>query len=287
MSKTGKEIRLKRLIDEKGVSVICALDHGMTSPTFLRGLADIRARTREAISGGANVFMLGRNMAKLCIPEFKKDTSLAFMLSASAAICPDFNWITEVGTVDEALRFGADAVVVYVALSTAKDREMLNFVARVGADCEAKGMPFIAEAEFPTAYMPQDKLHEKYGTDYLTYSSRVCAELGADIVKTNWPGSKKEFEKIVKAVPVPMVIAGGSRVSDLDLLVRMQEGMEAGAIGCSVGRNIFEHQNPKAMTQALSRVIREKWSAKDSFAELSEVLKKPSRSAAVKTPVAS
>ena len=274
MSRTGKEIRLKRLIDEAGVSIICALDHGMTSPIFLKGLTDIQARAKEAIAGGANVFMLGRNMAKLCIREFRKDTSLAFMLSASAAICPDFNWITEIGTVDEALRLGADAVVVYVALSTSRDQEMLNFVARVGAECEMKGMPFIAEAEFPTAYMPQDKLHEKYGTDYLVYSSRICAELGADIVKTNWPGSQKEFEKIIKAVPVPVVIAGGSRVSDQELLKRMQEGVEVGAVGCSVGRNIFEHENPEAMTRALSRVIREKWSAKRALDELKETLKK-------------
>lgn len=273
MSRTGKEIRLKRLIDEAGVSIICALDHGMTSPVFLKGLTDIQARAKEAIAGGANVFMLGRNMAKLCIREFRKDTALAFMLSASAAICPEFNWVTEIATVDEALRFGADAVVVYVALSTSRDQQMLNFVARVGAECEMKGMPFIAEAEFPTAYMPQDKLHEKYGTDYLVYSSRICAELGADIVKTNWPGSQKEFEKIIKAVPVPVVIAGGSRVGDQELLKRLQEGVEVGAVGCSVGRNIFEHQNPEAMTRALSRVIREKWPAKLAVDELNETLK--------------
>ena len=274
MAGTGKEIRLKRLIDETGVSIICALDHGMTSPKFLQGLTDTRARAREAIAGGANVFMLGRNMVKLCVPEFKKDTALAFMLSASAAMCPDFNWITEVATVDEALHFGADAVVVYVALGTSRDQEMLRFVARVGAECEAKGIPFIAEAEFPTAYMPQDQLHEKYGTDYLVYSSRICAELGADIVKTNWPGSQKEFKKIINAVPVPVVIAGGCRVSDQELLNRMEQGMKAGAMGCSVGRNIFEHQNPEAMTRALGRVIRERWKAKVTYEELQESLKK-------------
>ena len=273
MAGPGKQIRLKRLIDEGGVSIICALDHGMTSPKFLQGLADTPARAREAIAGGANVLMLGRNMVKLCAPEFKKDTALAFMLSASAAICPEFNWITEVATVDEALRFGADAVVVYAAFGTPRDQEMLHFLARVGAECEVKGIPFIAEAEFPTAYMPQDQLHEKYGTDYLVYSSRICAELGADIVKTNWPGSQKEFRKILNAVPVPVVIAGGSRVSDQELLNRMEQGMKAGAVGCSVGRNIFEHQDPQAMTRALSRVIRERWKAKVAYEELRESLR--------------
>ena len=272
MAGTGKTIRMKRLIDEAGVSVICALDHGMTSPTFLQGLGDIRARTREAVAGGANVFMLGRKMAELCAPEFRRETALAYMLSGAAALCPDFNWITEVASVDEALRMGADAVVVYAALTTARDPEMIRFVARVGEACEAKGMPFIAEAEFPTAYMAQDKLHEKYGTGYLVYSARLCAELGADIVKSNWPGSRREFEKIVKAVPVPVVIAGGSRVSDGELLKRMEEAMAAGAAGCSVGRNIFEHKDPQAVTRAICRVIREKWPAKNALAELNEKL---------------
>ena len=61
----GKTIRLKRLIEPQlGSCIICALDHGMTSPAFLDGLYDTRMRTREAIAGGANVFMLGRGIAR-------------------------------------------------------------------------------------------------------------------------------------------------------------------------------------------------------------------------------
>src|ERR671915_1653577 len=81
---TGKAIRLKRVIDGAGVSVICALDHGMTSPTFLEPLADIRARTEEAVAGGANVIMMSKGMIRLAEPAFSPTTSLALLLSASA-----------------------------------------------------------------------------------------------------------------------------------------------------------------------------------------------------------
>ena len=69
-----------------------------------------------------------------------------------------------------------------------------------------------------------------------------------------------------------MVLAGGSRLEDSELLTRMEAAMSAGAIGCSVGRNIFMHQSPEAITRALSRVIRERWSASKALAALHEEL---------------
>ena len=62
-----------------------------------------------------------------------------------------------------------------------------------------------------------------------------------------------------------MVLAGGSRLEDKELLTRMEQAVSAGAIGCSVGRNIFMHASPEAITRALSRVIRERWSADKAY----------------------
>ncbi|HEY1347826.1 MAG TPA: hypothetical protein VGF54_22775, partial [Streptosporangiaceae bacterium] len=73
----GKAMRLKRVIDPKGVSVICALDHGMTSPSFLEPLSDIAARTAEAVRGGANVIMMSKGMIRVAEPAFSPTTSLA------------------------------------------------------------------------------------------------------------------------------------------------------------------------------------------------------------------
>jgi fructose-bisphosphate aldolase/2-amino-3,7-dideoxy-D-threo-hept-6-ulosonate synthase len=100
---------------------------------------------------------------------------------------------------------------------------------------------------------------------------RLCAELGADIVKTNWPGDAASFAKLVEATSgIPVVLAGGSRLEDHELLLRMEQAVEAGAIGCSVGRNIFMHRSPESITRALARVIRERWSADKAHAALRE-----------------
>jgi DhnA family fructose-bisphosphate aldolase class Ia len=97
--------------------------------------------------------------------------------------------------------------------------------------------------------------------------------LGADIVKTNWPGDAESFGSLVEAANgIPVVLAGGSRVDDLELLQRMEVAMARGAIGCSVGRNIFMHRSPEAITRALSRVIRERWTADTAFSALGDEL---------------
>ncbi len=273
MYSLGKEFRLKRLIREETNScVICALDHGMTSPTFLDGLRDMKARVREAQQGGANVFMLSKGFARLVAEDFNRDTSFAMMLSAAAAGCPTLNIVVQIAQVEEALRLGADAVVVYVALSGENEPQMIRFLAEVGGECQRLGLPFIAEAEYPSAYATLEELKQEYGYEYLLRNSRLCAELGADIVKTNWPGNGELFAKIVEATQVPMVVAGGTLISDQELLERMEQAMQAGGVGCSVGRNIFQHDNPFAITRALSRVIHERWTAKEATEELKETL---------------
>jgi fructose-bisphosphate aldolase/2-amino-3,7-dideoxy-D-threo-hept-6-ulosonate synthase len=269
----GQTMRLKRVIDASGVSVICALDHGMTSPVFLEPLADIRTRTAEAVSGGANVIMMSKGMIRVAQPAFAPHTSLALLLSASAGPDGDRPEVVQIADVEEALRLGADAVVLFTALGGDTEAGMVRTLAGVGRECARLGMPFIAEAEFPTTYASVEQLAAAYGFEYLRRNVRLCAELGASIVKTNWSGDQDSFAKLVEAANgIPVVLAGGSRLEDHELLRRMEEAVAVGAIGCSVGRNIFMHESPEAITRALSRVIREKWTAAKAFDELTQEL---------------
>ena len=269
----GKSMRMKRVVDPQGVSVICALDHGMTSPIFLEPLADITARTRETVEGGANVIMMSKGMIRVAEPAFSPTTSLAMLLSASASPEGGRPEVVQIAEVEEALVLGADAVVLFTALGGDTEGGMIEILAAVGRECAALGMPFIAEAEFPTTYATVEELKQQYGFEYLRRNVRLCAELGADIVKTNWPGDPGSFGKLVDAANgIPVVLAGGSRLEDGELLLRMEQAVAAGAIGCSVGRNIFMHTSPEAITRALSRVIREKWSAEKAHEALAEEL---------------
>jgi fructose-bisphosphate aldolase/2-amino-3,7-dideoxy-D-threo-hept-6-ulosonate synthase len=266
-------MRLKRVIDPAGVSVICALDHGMTSPTFLEPLSDIAGRTAETVAGGANVIMMSKGMIRLAAPAFSPSTSLALLLSASANPERDQPEVVQIAAVEEAVRLGADAVVLFTALGGETEGGMIRTLAGVGRESAVLGVPLIAEAEFPTTYASVQDLKDRYGFEYLRRSVRLCAELGADIVKTNWPGDEDSFGRLVEAAnTIPVVLAGGSRLDDRELLRRMECAMAAGAIGCSVGRNIFMHPSPEAITRALSRVIRERWAAEKALAALQEEL---------------
>lgn len=271
ITNVGKAMRMKRVIDPAGVSVICALDHGMTSPQFLEPLADITSRAAEAVAGGANVIMMSKGMIRVAAPAFAPTTSLALLLSASAN--PDVSepQVVQVAEVEEASRLGADAVVLFTALAGPNEPAMIRILASVGRGCESCGIPLIAEAEFPTTYASVDDLRDRYGFEYLRRNVRLCGELGADIIKTNWPGDQPSFRKLVDAANgIPVVLAGGSRLEDDELLRRMEAAMSEGAIGCSVGRNIFMHRSPEAITRALSRVIRERWTATKAIEALQQ-----------------
>jgi len=266
----GKAMRLKRVVDPFGVSVICALDHGMTAPVFLEPLADIATRTSEAVAGGANVIMMSKGMIRLAEPAFAPTTALALLLSASASPGEARPEVVQIADVAEATRLGADAVVLFTALGGDTEASMIRTLAGVGRECAALGMPLIAEAEFPTTYASVEALAQVHGFEYLRRNVRLCTELGADVVKTNWPGDAGSFGRLVEAAAgIPVVLAGGSRVGDRELLWRMEQAMAAGAVGCSVGRNIFMHPSPQAITRALSRVIRDRWGADAALAEMS------------------
>lgn len=270
---TGKKIRLNRLIQkETNTCIVFAIDHGLTSPNLFKGIANTREKIRQAISGGANALMLSRGFAKQVADEFKRDTSLALMLSASAAGSPKASIgsiIAPIGSVEEALRIGADAVVVFVALGGENEPEMISYVSQIGEACELLGMPFIAEAEYPTTYVAKDtSSFKKFGVEYLKRNVRLCAELGADIIKTNWSGDKESFAEIVSVAGVPVIVAGGPITTDSDLLSHMEQAKQAGAIGCSVGRNIFEHQNPEAITRVITQIFKGEKIVREALAEL-------------------
>ena len=217
--------------------------------------------------------MMSKGMIRIAAPAFAPTTSLALLLSASSNPDRREPEVVQIAEVDEAARLGADAVVLFTALSGTSEPGMIRILAAVGRACEAAGIPFIAEAEFPTTYASVDDLRDRYGFEYLRRNVRLCGELGADIIKTNWPGDESSFRKLVEAANgIPVVLAGGSRLDDSELLGRMESAMSAGAIGCSVGRNIFMHRSPAAITRALSSVIRERNTARDALAALQREL---------------
>jgi putative autoinducer-2 (AI-2) aldolase len=97
---------------------------------------------------------------------------------------------------------------------------------------------------------------------YMALASRLGAELGADIIKTYYEDA---FDKVVDSCPVPVVIAGGKKIPELDALQMARNAIDAGAVGVDMGRNIFQSDDPVAMIQAVRSVVHEGASAEDAL----------------------
>ena len=271
----GKSMRLRRIIDsETGTTVMFAFSHGTSAPEVLPGLENPTRVVEAAASGGADCVFLAPGLIE-AVGDVVATTSLGVAVKVSATASRGGKPYQEVLTtsIERSLELGADAVVALIPFAPENEPDVIALTATLGEACGRWGMPFIAEAEYPNSYYGTENFAESWGVPYLRRSARLCAELGADIVKSNWTGSVDTFAEIVESVPVPVVVAGGSRVSDLDLLQNLQAAREAGAIGCSVGRNIFQHPAPERMVRAIAAVVKDGAGAQEAFdRELREVV---------------
>jgi putative autoinducer-2 (AI-2) aldolase len=116
---------------------------------------------------------------------------------------------------------------------------------------------------------------EKRDARYLALSCRIAAELGARIVKTYW--CEDGFEKVVKCCPVPVVIAGGPKCeSEVQVFEFVYDGIQKGAIGINLGRNVWQHQHPVAMAAALRAIIHESANVKKAHQVYKDIANKKS-----------
>jgi fructose-bisphosphate aldolase/2-amino-3,7-dideoxy-D-threo-hept-6-ulosonate synthase len=256
---TGKAIRLRRILDpDTGTTTMFAFSHGTSAPDVLAGLEDPVAMVKAAADGGADCVFLGPGIVPAVAATLGATRSVGLVVKVTATASRGGVPYQEVATatVERCLALGADAVVALLPFAPENEPAVIRLTAELGEACERWGMPLIAEAEYPNSYYGDEDFASTWGVPYLRRSARLCAELGADVIKSNWTGSPETFREIVECVPVPVVVAGGSRESDLDLLTKVADARAAGAAGCSVGRNIFQHEAPEAMVRAIAAVVR-------------------------------
>jgi fructose-bisphosphate aldolase/2-amino-3,7-dideoxy-D-threo-hept-6-ulosonate synthase len=250
---------MRRIIDQPSQStVMFAFSHGTSAPNVMAGLEHPEEMVVAAREGGADCVFLAPGLIEALATTLASTPKLAVVakVSATASRGADPHQERLISSVDYSASLGVDGVVAMIPFAPGNEPDVISLMAQLGEQCARQGIPLIAEAEFPNSYSGKGNYEEEWGLPYLKRSARLCAELGADIVKSNWPGSRDALAELVEAVPVPVVVAGGSKISDLALLERLKEARTAGVIGCSVGRNIFQHESPSRITAAITSVIR-------------------------------
>jgi fructose-bisphosphate aldolase/2-amino-3,7-dideoxy-D-threo-hept-6-ulosonate synthase len=125
-------------------------------------------------------------------------------------------------------------------------------------------MPLIA-----MMYPRGPSIKNPHDPEVVALAARAGAELGADIIKTNYTGDPDSFKNVVRGCPVPVIIAGGPKMkSDSDMLETIEGAMGAGAKGVAIGRNVFQHESPTEMTKAIARIVHEGRSSAEALEEL-------------------
>ncbi|MEM2910528.1 MAG: 2-amino-3,7-dideoxy-D-threo-hept-6-ulosonate synthase [Nitrososphaerota archaeon] len=257
----GKQVRLNR-ITERGKMLCIPMDHGITIGP-VKGLDKIFYTIEKVSMGGATAVLMQKGILRMMPKPLKVGTIMH--VSASTSLGPSPNFKVRVSSVEEALRLGADAVSVHVNIGCSDEPRMLRKLGMLADECDRWHVPFIA-----MMYPRGENIKNPNDPDVAAHVARIGAELGADIVKTPYTGSPETFRKVVDGCPVPIVIAGGPKAeSDLEVLKMVREAMDAGAIGAAIGRNVFQHDNPFAITKALRAIIVEDYTVDEAL----EVLK--------------
>jgi fructose-bisphosphate aldolase/2-amino-3,7-dideoxy-D-threo-hept-6-ulosonate synthase len=263
----GKSVRTERIMNRKtGRMIIVPMDHGVSSGP-IAGLEDMPSAINNVAEGGANAVLVHKGIIRHGHRGYGKDIGLIVHLSGSSSLAPDPNKKVLVASVEEAIKLGADAVSIHINVGAENEADMFKDLGRVSKECMEWGMPLLA-----MMYPRGKKIEEKGGehhVEVVKHAARAGAELGADIIKTNYTGDPDSFREVVRGCPVPVVIAGGPKMdTERDVLQMIKDSIEAGGAGTSIGRNVFQAKDPTKMVSAMSKVVHEGAEVDEALKEL-------------------
>lgn len=227
------------------------MDHGFTMGT-IKGLENLAEMVDKVALGGANAVLMHSGMVGAGHRKHGKDIGLIIHLSGATNLAPDPNRKVLVCSVERALKMGADGVSIHINIGADDEPDMLQDAHKAVEASREWGIPLLA-----MMYPRGKKIKDENDPEVVNIAVRAGAELGADIVKTNYTGDIDTFKQIVKAVSqIPVIIAGGPKMDTIpDLLQMVYDSIQAGGAGIAFGRNVFQSEDPKKMVEAISKIV--------------------------------
>jgi putative autoinducer-2 (AI-2) aldolase len=249
----GMQNRLARIFrPESGNTVMLAIDHGyFQGPTTGLERVDINILPLVA---HADALMVTRGVLRSVVPPTLQQ---GFVVRASGgpSILKELSNELLAMDVDDAVRLGAAAMAVQVFVGGEFETQTVRNMTRLVDEGYRRGVPVLGVTAVGKELVRDDR--------YLGLATRIIAELGAQVVKTYYCDSG--FEKVTAGCPVPVVMAGGKKLPELDALTMAWRAMDSGAAGVDMGRNIFQSESPLAMIGAVRKVVHEGMRPADAF----------------------
>jgi DhnA family fructose-bisphosphate aldolase class Ia len=252
------------MVDSRsGCSVIVAMDHGMGGVPD--GFADPGALLETVLAAEPDGVLLNAGVARRFAHLFARRDAPALVLGIDQVIHAGSGGKGPAEThwpqveVEEALRLGADTVKAMLIMGRTDPGGMASnmaYLSRAAETCRRWEIPLMIEPYLWGANVPADpSARAKMNAD----GARMALELGADLLKLEYGGDSRQFREIVQASPVPVFVLGGpKRPTQRETLADIVGAAEAGAIGLTIGRNVWQHADPAAMIGALRTALVER-----------------------------
>lgn len=244
----GKELRLRRIFPPNGRRLFSVpLDHSVSMGP-IDGLEATRPLAVELQEAGVDLLIVTKGAVRELAPILAPTTLLGVHVSASTSIGTGSHHKRLVGSAEEAVGLGADVLSVQVNFGVPEEGDMLVDLGRAVDECRRLGLPLLCMSYVKAA---------TGGTpDELRHAARASADLGADIVKTSFPGSLEEFRRMVVTTPVPILIGGGVRLDDeRAFLALVEQSLAAGGAGICIGRNLFQRRPLRPLAKRLAAIV--------------------------------
>ncbi len=257
----GMKNRLSRIFNPKsGRTVMLAIDHGyFQGPTTGLERVDLNILP---LAPYADTLMLTRGILRSVVPPTLSQ-SIVLRVSAGASILKELSNEQIAVDIEESIRLNVCAMAVQVFIGGEYERQSIINMTRLVDMGNRYGVPVMA-----VTAVGKDMARD---AKYFRLACRICAELGAHYVKSYYV--ENDFETVTASCPVPIVMAGGKKIPELDALTMAYNAVQKGAAGVDMGRNIFQSEAPVAMIKAIKAVVHDDAtpsSAYDLFKSLKE-----------------
>jgi putative autoinducer-2 (AI-2) aldolase len=249
----GMQSRLGRIFrPDTGRTVMLAIDHGY----FLGPITGLERVDLSIVPllAHADALMTTRGMVRSTVPPATR-TPIVLRASGGPSILKELSDEQIAVSMEDAVRINAAAVAVQVFIGGEHETRSVRNMTALVDEGQRYGIPVLAVTAVGRELTRDAR--------YLRLATRICAELGAHFVKTYY--CEPDFETVVAGCPVPLVMAGGKQLPELDALTMAHNAVQAGASGVDMGRNIFQSDTPLAMLQAVSAVVHDSMPPKEAF----------------------
>jgi putative autoinducer-2 (AI-2) aldolase len=241
----GMKNRLAGIISPKnGRCVMLAVDHG-----YFQGPTTGLEKPREVVAPllpYADSLMLTRGVLRTSVDPAARTPIVLRMSGGTSVLKDDLSNEDITVSTEDAIRCNASALAISVFVGSANEKQTLSNLAKLCDDGQRYGIPVLAVTAVGKEMVRDAR--------YLGLATRICAELGAHVVKTY---HCEHFERVVAGSPVPVVIAGGKKIEERDALKLAYSAVSDGAAGVDMGRNIFQSRWPVQMIRAVRMIVHE------------------------------